>query len=109
MLTSPPPRPPAACQPVLSLSLSRSSIARPELIHGNRSNGVLTAPEVQWLARTHDVVILSGATQDPENKSSCGELRIADAARRLKYGHVNAAFVCCGVHWWGQKRKKQDR
>ena len=89
-------------------------IGRPELIDGNRSAGALTDPEVTWLARHHSIVILSGATQvsahalfaegsvvyavlshvmsrcllgraqDPTNKSVCAELKIADAARRLK-------------------------
>jgi hypothetical protein len=59
-------------------------VGRPEVISGNRSSGVLTDAEVAWLAATHELVVLSGATQDPTNESACGELRIADAARRLK-------------------------
>ena len=71
-------------------------IGRPEVVDGNRSSGVLTDAEIAWLAATHDVIILSGATQDPMNQSTCGELRVGDAARRIKAANASARY---GAHY----------
>jgi hypothetical protein len=59
-------------------------IGGPETRAKNRTSGQLTDLEVTWLANHHDVVIISGATQDPMNTSVCGESKIADVAKRLK-------------------------
>jgi hypothetical protein len=64
-------------------------VGYPEVIDGNRTSGVLSDPEVAWLAAHHDIIILSAATQDPGNKSVCGESKIADTARRIKIANAN--------------------
>jgi hypothetical protein len=63
-------------------------IDRLELVNGNRSSGTLTSAEIAWLASHHDLIILSVATQDPLNTSVCGELVLADTARRLKQANT---------------------
>ena len=64
-------------------------VDRLELLDGNRTSGTLTATEIAWLASHHDLIILSVATQDPLNASVCGEVVLANTARRLK--QANAA------------------
>jgi hypothetical protein len=64
-------------------------VGAPEIRAKNRTDGRLTDLEVTWLAKNHDIVILSGATQDPLNHSVCGESRVADAAMRLKAANPN--------------------
>ena len=59
-------------------------IGNPEVAEHNRTSGVLTDGEVAWLANNHDLIIVSGATQDPGNTSACGEARVGDVARRIK-------------------------
>eukprot|EP00041_Stephanoeca_diplocostata_P011313 m.185092 g.185092 ORF g.185092 m.185092 type:complete len:456 (-) comp18491_c1_seq14:386-1753(-) len=49
-----------------------------------RPSGLLTSKEINFLAQRYSIVSLGGSTTDPKNKT-CGELRVADAARRLKH------------------------
>ena len=71
-------------------------IGRPEVVEGNRSSGVLTDAEIRWLAATHDIIILSGATQDPTNTTTCGAVIVNTAAKIRCFPNVCVLLVLLG-------------